>query len=522
MRILALAFSPRFIVLTACAAADARLRRRGDRRAAALAGVVPRRRRAVRRAFAARPARPRSDLARGAAQLSDLRASALPARGDPAGDAAIFLRERDRRHAVLAQPARRRLPARQDAARQAAVRHAARRLRATATNGCAIRSRRPRSPTSRSASRSAARIARKPYSASVFNISAMSFGALSANAIRALNRGAKLGGFAHDTGEGGFSPYHRESGGDMIWEIGSGYFGCRNRRRRVRSRTTSPRAAANDQIKMIEIKLSQGAKPGHGGVLPAAKVTRGDRRDPRRADGPRLHLAGAPPRLLDAARDDGASSPSCASCPAASRSASSSASAIRGSFSAICKAMLETGIYPGLHRRRRQGGRHRRGAAGIHRPSRHADARGLDLRPQRAGRHRRCASDIRIGASRQDRHRLRHGPRHGARRRLVQLRRAASCSRSAASSRCPATPTAARPASRPRTRRASARWWSPDKTERVRNYHRSMLNALAELTAAAGLEHAQRLPADPFLAPGQRQRDARPSPSFIRSSSRAN
>ena len=84
------------------------------------------------------------------------------------------------------------------------------------------------SPRSRSASPSADRIARKPYSASVFNISAMSFGALSANAIRALNTGAKKGGFAHDTGEGGFSPYHRENGGDIIWEIGSGYFGCRN------------------------------------------------------------------------------------------------------------------------------------------------------------------------------------------------------------------------------------------------------------------------------------------------------
>ncbi len=79
-----------------------------------------------------------------------------------------------------------------------------------------------------SASPSAAPHARQPYSTSVFNISAMSFGALSANAIRALNKGAKLGGFAHDTGEGGFSRYHREFGGDIIWEIGSGYFGCRN------------------------------------------------------------------------------------------------------------------------------------------------------------------------------------------------------------------------------------------------------------------------------------------------------
>ncbi len=113
---------------------------------------------------------------------------------------------------------------------------------------------------------------KQPYSASVFNISAMSFGSLSANAIRALNGGAKLGGFAHDTGEGGFSPYHAEKGGDIIWEIGSGYFGCRTPEGAFSSEKFSA-AALNPQIKMIEIKLSQGAKPGHGGVLPAAKVT---------------------------------------------------------------------------------------------------------------------------------------------------------------------------------------------------------------------------------------------------------
>ena len=112
----------------------------------------------------------------------------------------------------------------------------------------------------------------KPYSASVLNISAMSFGSLSANAIRALNRGAKLGGFAHDTGEGGFSPYHREHGGDIIWELGSGYFGCRTAEGRFNPELFA-RTAAIDQIKMIEIKISQGAKPGHGGVLPGAKVS---------------------------------------------------------------------------------------------------------------------------------------------------------------------------------------------------------------------------------------------------------
>ncbi|MBS0225652.1 MAG: FMN-binding glutamate synthase family protein [Proteobacteria bacterium] len=112
----------------------------------------------------------------------------------------------------------------------------------------------------------------QPYDASVFNISAMSFGALSANAIRALNKGARLGGFSHDTGEGSISPYHREFGGDLVWEIGSGYFGCRN----GDGSFNADKFAANardPQVKMVELKLSQGAKPGHGGVLPAAKVS---------------------------------------------------------------------------------------------------------------------------------------------------------------------------------------------------------------------------------------------------------
>ncbi len=110
------------------------------------------------------------------------------------------------------------------------------------------------------------------YSASVFNISAMSFGALSANAIRALNKGAKTGGFAHDTGEGSISKYHREHGGDLIWEIGSGYFGCRKADGSF-DPVRFAEQARDPQVKMVELKLSQGAKPGHGGVLPGAKVT---------------------------------------------------------------------------------------------------------------------------------------------------------------------------------------------------------------------------------------------------------
>lgn len=112
----------------------------------------------------------------------------------------------------------------------------------------------------------------QPYSASVFNISAMSFGSLSPNAIRALNAGARRGGFYHDTGEGSISPYHREHGGDLVWEIGSGYFGCRDAQGRFDPDRFAA-AARDPQVKMVEVKLSQGAKPGHGGVLPAAKVS---------------------------------------------------------------------------------------------------------------------------------------------------------------------------------------------------------------------------------------------------------
>ena len=112
----------------------------------------------------------------------------------------------------------------------------------------------------------------KPYDASIFNVSAMSFGALSKNAILALNWGAKLGGFAHNTGEGSISPYHLENGGDLIWQIGTGYFGCRNPDGSFNDEMFQEKAIL-DNVKMIEIKVSQGAKPGHGGILPAIKNT---------------------------------------------------------------------------------------------------------------------------------------------------------------------------------------------------------------------------------------------------------
>ena len=185
---------------------------------------------------------------------------------------------------------------------------------------------------------------KRPYSASVLNISAMSFGSLSPNAIRALNGGAKLGGFAHDTGEGGVSPYHRENGGDLIWEIGSGYFGCRKPDGAFDSEGFA-RVAAHDQVRMIEVKMSQGAKPGHGGVLPAAKVSEEISRIRGVAMGedcisPSAHRAFSTPigmmKFIAKLRDLSGGKPVgfklCIGHP--------------WEFLAICKAMLATDIYP--------------------------------------------------------------------------------------------------------------------------------------------------------------------------------
>lgn len=113
---------------------------------------------------------------------------------------------------------------------------------------------------------------KQPYSASILNVSAMSFGSLSPNAVESLNLGAKMGGFAHNTGEGGISPYHLKHGGDLIWQIGTGYFGARDVNGNF-SPEVFQKNAARPEVKMIEIKLSQGAKPGHGGILPAKKNT---------------------------------------------------------------------------------------------------------------------------------------------------------------------------------------------------------------------------------------------------------
>ncbi len=184
----------------------------------------------------------------------------------------------------------------------------------------------------------------RPYDASLLNISAMSFGSLSANAIKALNRGAKMGGFAHDTGEGGLSLYHLEGGGDLIWEIGSGYFTARNA-----DGSFSPErfaeAASIDQVKMVELKISQGAKPGQGGILPAAKVspeiaaTRGVEIGVDCISPPR-HSAFSTPiemmhfiaRMRALAQGKPTGFKLCIGHP--------------WEFLAICKAMLETGVTP--------------------------------------------------------------------------------------------------------------------------------------------------------------------------------
>ncbi len=184
----------------------------------------------------------------------------------------------------------------------------------------------------------------QPYDASLFNISAMSFGALSANAILALNAGAKQGGFAHDTGEGSISVHHRVHGGDLIWEVASGYFGCRNDDGTFNAEKYTANAR-DPQVKMIELKLSQGAKPGHGGVLPGPKVTpeiAAARGVPIGVDcvSPAAHSAFSTPvemmRFIDQLRDLSGGKPTgfklCIGHP--------------WEWFAIVKAMLATGITP--------------------------------------------------------------------------------------------------------------------------------------------------------------------------------
>ncbi|MBN9579982.1 MAG: FMN-binding glutamate synthase family protein [Afipia sp.] len=327
----------------------------------------------------------------------------------------------------------------------------------------------------------------KPYSASVLNISAMSFGALSPNAVRALNAGARKGNFAHDTGEGGVSPYHRENGGDLIWEIGSGYFGCRNP-----DGTFNPelfaKVAADDQIKMVELKISQGAKPGHGGVLPAAKVSAEISRIRGVAMGedcisPAYHRAFSTPMEMmqfigEMRRLSGGKPAGFKLCIGH-----------RWEFLAICKAMVETGIYPDfIVVDGSEGGT---GAA----PAEFMDHLGM---PMREGVN--FVHNALIGINARDRVRV------GASGKIAtgfDLARAMALgadwcnsargfmfalgciqSLSCHTDLCP-TGVATQDPTRSRALVV------PDKTLRVANYHRATLHALAELIAAAGLGHPQ-------------------------------
>jgi glutamate synthase domain-containing protein 2 len=325
----------------------------------------------------------------------------------------------------------------------------------------------------------------KPYSASIFNISAMSFGALSSSAIRALNIGAKKGNFAHDTGEGGYSPYHRENGGDIIWEIGSGYFGARHP-----DGTFSPdrfeETARLDQVKMVELKLSQGAKPGHGGVLPAAKVSEEIARTrgvPMGKDciSPSAHSCFSTPigmmqfiaemRRLSGGKPAGFKL--CVGHP--------------WEFLALCKAMLETGIYPDfIVVDGKEGGT---GAA----PLEFLDHLGMPMREGLSFVH-----DALIGIRARDRIRL------GASGKVVSafdIARAMALgadwcnaargfmfalgciqSQSCHTDKCPVGVTTQDPF----RQRALV---VDDKWVRVKNFHAATLAALAELVAAAGLDH---------------------------------
>src|SRR5215510_10817586 len=330
---------------------------------------------------------------------------------------------------------------------------------------------------------------RQPYELSLLNISAMSFGALSANAIRALNKGAKLGGFAHDTGEGSISRYHREFGGDLIWELGSGYFGCRNDDGSFCAEKFSTQAAS-PQVKMIEIKLSQGAKPGHGGVLPGPKVSAEiaeARGVPVGVDciSPSRHSAFETPielmnfiaRLRELSQGKPVGFKLCIGHP--------------WEFMAICKAMLETGIRPDfIVVDGSEGGT---GAA----PLEFVDHIGTPLREGLVFVHNAL-----IGINARDRIRI------GAAGKIAtafDMARAMAIgadwcnsargfmfalgciqSLSCHTDRCPTGVTTQDPI---RNRALVV----PHKTERVYNYHYATLHALAELLGAAGLEHPQQL-----------------------------
>jgi glutamate synthase domain-containing protein 2 len=334
----------------------------------------------------------------------------------------------------------------------------------------------------------------QPYSASIFNISAMSFGALSANAIRALNRGAQLGGFMHDTGEGSISRHHRpdnpqDAGGDLAWEIGSGYFGCRHDDGSFSPEKFSANANLA-QVKMIEIKLSQGAKPGHGGVLPGAKVSAeisAARGVPQGIDciSPSSHSAFNSPigllRFVEQLRTLSGGKPT----------GFKLAIGHPWEFFGIVKAMLSTGITPDFIVI--DGGEGGTGAA----PVEFTDHVGVPLQEALLLIHNTL-----VGAGLRDKVKL------GASGKIVTafdivrtlalgadwcnsargFMFALGCvqSQNCHTDRCP-TGIATQDALRQRAIVV------PDKAQRVASFHQNTLKALAELIAAAGLRHPSEL-----------------------------
>ncbi|PWB32537.1 FMN-binding glutamate synthase family protein [Pseudomonas sp. SDI] len=330
---------------------------------------------------------------------------------------------------------------------------------------------------------------RQPYSASIFNISAMSFGALSANAIGALNKGARLGRFAHDTGEGSISPYHREHGGDLIWEIGSGYFGCRTASGRFDPQRFAEQAC-DPQVKMIELKLSQGAKPGHGGILPGHKVsaeiaaTRGvnigeDCISPaaHSAFGTPLELLSFIAQLRELSGGKPVGFKFCLGHP--------------WEFMGIAKAMLATGIVPDFivvdGKEGGTGAAHREFSDNIGVPMReglmfvHNTLVGLNLRDKvRIGAAGKIVSAFDIASV------LAIGADWVNSARGFMFAIGCIQSQSCHTNTCP-TGVATQD---PLRQRALV---VPEKAERVFSFHRNTLHALAEMLAAAGLEHPAEL-----------------------------
>ncbi len=330
---------------------------------------------------------------------------------------------------------------------------------------------------------------KQPYSASVLNISALSFGALGKSAVRAMNQGAKAGGFAHCTGEGGLSRYHAEAGGDLIWQIGTGYFGCRDADgnfdpEAFRKNATLP------QVKMIEIKVSQGAKPGHGGILPAAKVTAEiaeARMVPQGKDvfSPTYHKAFSTPLEMTAfiaqLRELSDGKPVgfklCVGDPR--------------EFMGIVKAMIQTGIYADFIVV--DGGEGGTGAA----PLEFSDSLGAPLHEGL-----RVVHGTLVGAAVRDRLKIGASGKMVTASAMVESMAmgadwcnsarafmfAVGCiqSQRCHTNKCPVGVTT-------QDHKLQRALIVPDKAERVHNFHRNTVHALAEMIAAMGLDHTSEI-----------------------------